>query len=291
MRNWLVGIVGENLASGAMLVVITFAIVLAFMLLFMIYRGFSPGLKTTGKRARQARLAVMDAAIVDSKRRLVLVRRDDVEHLLMIGGPIDVVIEQNIRRQRPMIPQNTAPQRGREMPPTTSRQPQAVKVAARPDRTAGGPTGGTAGTAPPQRSSTGAPTPADKPQPTQKVADAPGQPMPVAQKTTAAPTTTAPAKPLPPVTENPVAPATASKSAAIDKKPNVDVSVKTTSAPSQSSSAPEVKTGGVLKEFEEKLAMNRGEKIVPQETGGQDSLASEMDELLSEITAGSKTRK
>ena len=29
---------------------------------------------------------------------LVIIRRDNVEHLLMIGGPTDVVVEQNIVR-------------------------------------------------------------------------------------------------------------------------------------------------------------------------------------------------
>jgi hypothetical protein len=43
-------------------------------------------------------LAVIDAASVDGRRRLVLIRRDNVEHLLMIGGPTDVVVEQNIVR-------------------------------------------------------------------------------------------------------------------------------------------------------------------------------------------------
>jgi hypothetical protein len=49
-------------------------------------------------RGRQPRLAVIDAATVDGRRRLVLIRRDNIEHLLMIGGPSDVVIEPNIVR-------------------------------------------------------------------------------------------------------------------------------------------------------------------------------------------------
>ncbi|MEA2975447.1 MAG: flagellar protein FliO/FliZ, partial [Alphaproteobacteria bacterium] len=49
-------------------------------------------------RGRQPRLAVIDAAAVDGRRRLVLIRRDNVEHLLMIGGPTDVVVEPNIVR-------------------------------------------------------------------------------------------------------------------------------------------------------------------------------------------------
>jgi hypothetical protein len=49
-------------------------------------------------RGRQPRLAVIDAAAVDGRRKLVIIRRDNVEHLLMIGGPTDVVIETNIVR-------------------------------------------------------------------------------------------------------------------------------------------------------------------------------------------------
>jgi len=44
----------------------------------------------------EPRLGVMEQASVDRSRRLVLIRRDDVEHLIMTGGPVDVVIETNI---------------------------------------------------------------------------------------------------------------------------------------------------------------------------------------------------
>lgn len=44
----------------------------------------------------EPRLAVMEQASVDGKRKLVLIRRDDVEHLIMTGGPVDVVIETGI---------------------------------------------------------------------------------------------------------------------------------------------------------------------------------------------------
>ena len=49
----------------------------------------------TGRRG-PSRLEVLDTTAVDARRRLVLVRRDDVEHLIMIGGPTDVVIESRI---------------------------------------------------------------------------------------------------------------------------------------------------------------------------------------------------
>jgi flagellar protein FliO/FliZ len=55
-----------------------------------------------GGRNRQPRLAVLDSAVVDAKRRLVLIRRDNSEHLLLIGGPSDVVVETNINRAGPM---------------------------------------------------------------------------------------------------------------------------------------------------------------------------------------------
>ena len=54
-----------------------------------------------GTRARQPRLAVVDYASVDSRRRLILVRRDNIEHLVLIGGPTDVVVEANIVRAAP----------------------------------------------------------------------------------------------------------------------------------------------------------------------------------------------
>lgn len=42
------------------------------------------------------RLSVSEQFNLDSRRRLILVRRDDVEHLIMTGGPVDVVIETGI---------------------------------------------------------------------------------------------------------------------------------------------------------------------------------------------------
>jgi flagellar protein FliO/FliZ len=77
-------------------------------------------------RGRMPRLAVIDAAAVDGRRRLVLVRRDNVEHLLMIGGPSDIVVEPNIVRAMPgreqMAPR---PAVGGEAPPRIAPLPDA----------------------------------------------------------------------------------------------------------------------------------------------------------------------
>src|SRR5215472_1354189 len=61
-------------------------------------RRFGSGSFRDNARGRQPRLAVIDHASVDGRRRLILVRRDNVEHLLMIGGPTDIVVEPNIVR-------------------------------------------------------------------------------------------------------------------------------------------------------------------------------------------------
>jgi hypothetical protein len=79
-----------------------FAFIVVFGLLalalWLVRRFGGERLAKATTRGRQPRLAVIDAATVDSRRRLVLIRRDNVEHLLMIGGPTDVVIEPNIVR-------------------------------------------------------------------------------------------------------------------------------------------------------------------------------------------------
>ena len=62
----------------------------------------------TGGRGRQQRLAVLDSAVVDARRRLVLIRRDNIEHLILIGGPTDVVVEPNIVRGLPVSAQAPA---------------------------------------------------------------------------------------------------------------------------------------------------------------------------------------
>lgn len=61
---------------------------------------FTRRLRAPGGRGRQARLGVVDAFDLDRQRQLVLVRRDNVEHLIMIGGPTDVVIETSIMRSQ-----------------------------------------------------------------------------------------------------------------------------------------------------------------------------------------------
>jgi len=78
---------------------IAFLVVLALIgLTAWLVRRFGANRLGGAARGRQPRLAVIDAAAIDGRRRLVLIRRDNIEHLLMIGGPTDVVVEPNIVR-------------------------------------------------------------------------------------------------------------------------------------------------------------------------------------------------
>jgi flagellar biogenesis protein FliO len=86
-------------------------------------------LGTNTNRGRMPRLAVIDAAAVDGRRRLVLVRRDNVEHLLMIGGPTDIVVEPNIVRAMPsreQLPQRSSVSAAEPPPPRVAPLPDAA---------------------------------------------------------------------------------------------------------------------------------------------------------------------
>jgi hypothetical protein len=86
-------------STGLKVLVALVAVLVLLAIAFWLVRRFGGGRLGGGAtRGRQPRLAVIDQAVVDGRRRLVLIRRDNVEHLLIIGGPTDVVVEQNILR-------------------------------------------------------------------------------------------------------------------------------------------------------------------------------------------------
>ncbi len=92
---------------------IAFIVVFALIgLVAWLVRRFGSGaLGAQGSRGRAPRLAVIEAGAVDGRRKLVLIRRDNVEHLIMIGGPTDIVIEPNIVRGQTST-RETSPVRG-----------------------------------------------------------------------------------------------------------------------------------------------------------------------------------
>lgn len=100
MKETLSGILGEGAANILLFILLFAAILVAIFIIYAILKRISVRSGQVvyhhSHHEPSSRLAVVDAAIVDEQRKLVLVRRDDVEHLILIGGPGDVVVEQNI---------------------------------------------------------------------------------------------------------------------------------------------------------------------------------------------------
>lgn len=108
------------------IILIFFAVLALVGLAFWLTRFNRNRLGAGANRGRMPRLAIIDAMSIDTRRKLVLVRRDNVEHLLMIGGPGDLVIEPNIVRAMPQRDQ--MPARGpvgADLPPRVAPLPDA----------------------------------------------------------------------------------------------------------------------------------------------------------------------
>ena len=96
--EWLQRLLDGESGMAVQLVLITLGLVILLILLFWIFRKITGAAAPKSARNRVPRLSVTDSARVDENRYLVLVRRDNVEHLVMIGGPADLVVETNIVR-------------------------------------------------------------------------------------------------------------------------------------------------------------------------------------------------
>lgn len=112
------GIINAILALGIVLV----GIVLVLWLLKRL-SNFSGN----AARGRNRRLAVIDTLALDQKRQLVIIRRDGVEHLILTGGPQDVVVETGI----PVQEEDVQPTR-RPLPTVPTRRPAAKAPAPAP---------------------------------------------------------------------------------------------------------------------------------------------------------------
>lgn len=55
-------------------------------------------------KGREKRLGLVERVMIDGKRTLMLIRRDEVEHLILTGGPVDMVIETGIKGRRHLEP-------------------------------------------------------------------------------------------------------------------------------------------------------------------------------------------
>ena len=78
---------------------LTYAVAFVFILLaillfiYVARQLFGRRIRAPGPRNRPRRLDIVDAFDLDRERQLIIVRRDNIEHLLLIGGPNDVLVE------------------------------------------------------------------------------------------------------------------------------------------------------------------------------------------------------
>src|SRR5262249_50261038 len=111
--------------SGLKILVFVIVVLVLLALAFWLLRRFGGGRLGGGAaRGRQPRLTVIDQATGDGRRRLVLIRRDHVEHLCTIGGPAAGGREQHaVRRAAPL--REAAPPRP---PAAAATLPRAVPL-------------------------------------------------------------------------------------------------------------------------------------------------------------------
>ncbi|CAH2401531.1 flagellar biosynthetic protein FliO [Mesorhizobium ventifaucium] len=129
MLQWLDSVAGPGYAAAILWTFVALVLVVIVLLIIKLVRNLTFGTFVAGGRNRKTRLAVMDATAVDSHRRLVLVRRDDIEHLLLIGGPTDVVVERDIRLSALRRPALTGDGGGHQpAPPPRAPQPAPAPV-------------------------------------------------------------------------------------------------------------------------------------------------------------------
>lgn len=176
MLQWLDSVAGPGYVAAILWTFAALILLVVVLLVIKVVRSLTFGTFVAGGRNRKTRLAVMDATAVDSHRRLVLVRRDDIEHLILIGGPTDVVVERDIRLAAPRRPaltgdsgqqQATAAARPRAPQPAPPPAPAPVR---QPPPPATQP----AAAARPRAPAPAPPKPAAPSQPTAKVMPLPG---------------------------------------------------------------------------------------------------------------------
>jgi hypothetical protein len=155
MSDWFEGLGGPEFATAVAWTFAALILLVIVLVIIRLIRSLTFGTFVAGGRNRKTRLAVMDATAVDSQRRLVLVRRDDIEHLLLIGGPTDVVVEREIRLGQtrrnqsvfgttetafeapapaPIPPLPTAPAPQRQRAPEPAQPPLPARNGAQPPR-------------------------------------------------------------------------------------------------------------------------------------------------------------
>lgn len=98
MREMLEPFFGEIGAILTQFVIALIGVLILVGAVYWLYKwivGDSVGAKV---HRRNPRLAIIDALPIDNRRKIILFRRDNVEHLVLVGGSADLVIETQIIR-------------------------------------------------------------------------------------------------------------------------------------------------------------------------------------------------
>jgi flagellar protein FliO/FliZ len=84
---------------GIVLFIVVAALLGCVAVLFMRQRS-GGGAVLPHSGAGEGRLRVLESAAVDGDRRLLLVQCDQIEHLIMVGGPSDIVVEYDVGKHK-----------------------------------------------------------------------------------------------------------------------------------------------------------------------------------------------
>lgn len=98
MRDVLESIIGKFGAIVAQFFISLIIILCLIALGYWLFQRFAGGSLSNTPRSRNPRLAVIDVLPIDHRRKLVLVRRDNIEHLILVGGAADLLVEPSIMR-------------------------------------------------------------------------------------------------------------------------------------------------------------------------------------------------
>jgi hypothetical protein len=95
-----------SLFGGSENSVLNAGLALAIVLLLIVFglwvlKFFFSASNTLARRNK--RLTIIDTIALDPRRHLFIVRRDNVEHLILTGGPTDVVVEAGIPTEKPGV--------------------------------------------------------------------------------------------------------------------------------------------------------------------------------------------
>ena len=77
------------------------ALAAAIVVLVIVLRGRSRRAERTATRGQ--RISVVETRAIDAERRLVIVRCDGAEHLLLVGGGADILVKADLPRSEPRV--------------------------------------------------------------------------------------------------------------------------------------------------------------------------------------------